>query len=65
MSADSGKPTEGPDVRAVALHRHYRGKVATAAKVPMADFADLAVWYTPGVAAASRAIAADRARPSR
>jgi malate dehydrogenase (oxaloacetate-decarboxylating) len=61
MTADSGRPAEGLDARAVALHRHYRGKVATAAKVPMADFADLAVWYTPGVAAASRAIAADRA----
>ena len=47
------------DARAVELHRRYRGKVQTAAKVPMDDFADLAVWYTPGVAAASRAVAAD------
>jgi malate dehydrogenase (oxaloacetate-decarboxylating) len=60
MSKAPDRPSSDPNARAVALHRRYRGKIATAAKVPMADFADLAVWYTPGVAAASRAIAADR-----
>jgi malate dehydrogenase (oxaloacetate-decarboxylating) len=61
MAGTPGKPPRDYDARAVALHRRYRGKIATAAKVPMTDFADLAVWYTPGVAAASRAIAADPA----
>jgi malate dehydrogenase (oxaloacetate-decarboxylating) len=60
MVGNPGKPAPGPDERAVELHRRSRGKVQTAAKVPMDDFAALAVWYTPGVAAASLAIAADR-----
>ncbi len=57
---DRPAPAADAADRAVELHRRYRGKLQTAAKVPMTDFADLAIWYTPGVAAASRAIAADR-----
>lgn len=62
MAAHPDMATVSQQDRAVELHRRYRGKVQTAAKVPMADFSDLAVWYTPGVAAASRAIAADPAQ---
>jgi malate dehydrogenase (oxaloacetate-decarboxylating) len=49
------------DEEALALHRAYRGKVQMMAKVPMRSLEDLAVWYTPGVAAPSRAIADDPA----
>lgn len=61
MATSPGKSARSAEARAVALHRRYHGKVSTAAKVPMGNFADLAVWYTPGVAAASRAVAADPA----
>ncbi len=47
--------------RALRLHAHYRGKIATISKVPLSGAADLAIWYTPGVAEPCRAIAADAA----
>jgi len=46
---------------AIEAHRAWRGKVQMMAKCPMRSPADLAVWYTPGVAAASRAVAAEPA----
>ncbi len=42
-------------------HSICRGKIATALKVPVRNLDDFAVWYTPGVAAPSLAIAKDRA----
>jgi malate dehydrogenase (oxaloacetate-decarboxylating) len=42
-------------------HKLYRGKIQTIAKCPIMSHADLAVWYTPGVAAPSRAIHHDPA----
>lgn len=45
--------------RAVELHRRYRGKVQMALKVPVSDGRDFGIWYTPGVAAACRAIQRD------
>jgi len=45
--------------RAVALSRYYQGKVETVPKVPVRSLGDFALWYTPGVAEVSRAIAAD------
>jgi malate dehydrogenase (oxaloacetate-decarboxylating) len=47
---------------ALRLHRFYGGKLQTAARCPVRDARDWAVWYTPGVAAVSRAIAADHDR---
>lgn len=47
------------DALALRLHPKYRGKVQVAPKVPVHGLADFAVWYTPGVAAACRAIQAD------
>jgi len=44
---------------ALRLHRLCRGKIQTVPKCPIRGLEDLAVWYTPGVAAASRAIAAE------
>ena len=46
----------------VRLHSFYRGKVQMVPKVPVRELRDFAVWYTPGVAAASRAVAADPGR---
>jgi malate dehydrogenase (oxaloacetate-decarboxylating) len=50
-----------PAAEAMRLHAHYRGKIQTAAKVPVRSFDDFAIWYTPGVAAPCRAIAEDPA----
>ncbi len=43
----------------LAAHRKWRGKVRYASKVPLHTAHDLSLAYTPGVAAACRAIAAD------
>ncbi|RDD61040.1 NAD(P)-dependent malic enzyme [Ferruginivarius sediminum] len=45
--------------RALRLHARYRGKIQTIPKVPLRALSDFAIWYTPGVAAASRAVHAD------
>jgi malate dehydrogenase (oxaloacetate-decarboxylating) len=50
-----------PAQRAMAWHPQYRGKIQTALKCPVRSREDLAVWYTPGVAAPCRAIHADPA----
>ena len=48
-----------PSADAMILHPFYRGKVETTLKCCVRDFNDFAIWYTPGVAAPCRAIAAD------
>ena len=48
-----------PSSDAMRLHTFYRGKVETALKCTVRSFADFAIWYTPGVAAPCKAIAAD------
>ena len=48
-----------PAKDAMKLHPLYRGKVETTLKCCIRDFGDFAIWYTPGVAAPCRAIAAD------
>jgi malate dehydrogenase (oxaloacetate-decarboxylating) len=45
--------------RALEYSRFYRGKIATVPKVPVRNLGDFSVWYTPGVAAVSRAIEKD------
>jgi malate dehydrogenase (oxaloacetate-decarboxylating) len=45
--------------RAVAEHRRWRGKIQCMPKCPVQGYEDFAVWYTPGVAAAAQAVAAD------
>jgi malate dehydrogenase (oxaloacetate-decarboxylating) len=55
LLAKANKPSQD----ALRLHPFYRGKVGTAAKCPVRSFDDFAIWYTPGVAAPCRAIAAD------
>jgi len=51
-----------PGETAPAWHAFYRGKVETALKCPVSSFDDFGIWYTPGVAAPCREIAADRSR---
>ncbi len=61
----SGPPAAGGGQKrtkgetALRLHRLCHGKIQTLPKCPLRGLEDLAVWYTPGVAAASRAIAAE------
>ena len=52
---------ERPAREALRLGAFYRGKTQTSLKCPIRDFRDFAIWYTPGVAAQSRAIQADPA----
>ena len=40
----------------LALHKRYRGKLEIKSKVPLRNKSDLALAYTPGVGAVSRAI---------
>jgi malic enzyme len=47
---------------AVRRHAECRGKIQIAPKCDIRGFDDFAVWYTPGVAAACRAIQSDPAR---
>ena len=49
-----------PAADALRWHARCRGKMQTLPKCPVRGFEDFAVWYSPGVAAPSRAIAADR-----
>jgi malate dehydrogenase (oxaloacetate-decarboxylating) len=53
--ARAAKPAED----ALRLHALCRGKMQTLPKCPIRGFEDFAVWYSPGVAAPSRTIAAD------
>ena len=48
-----------PAADAMRLHPFYRGKVETTLKCRVRDFNDFAIWYTPGVAAPCKAIAAN------
>jgi len=44
----------------LALHKKFKGKIATTVKVPFKTEKDLILAYTPGVAEVSKAIAEDR-----
>lgn len=48
-----------PSADAMRLHPFYRGKIETGIKCAVRSFDDFAIWYTPGVAAPCKAIAAD------
>ena len=49
-------------IDAIQRHRHYRGKIQVAPKVPVRSLEDFAVWYTPGVADPCKAIHANPAQ---
>ncbi len=48
------------DKAALEMHKSKKGKIAVASKVRILDKKDLSIAYTPGVAAVSKAIAADK-----
>ena len=48
-----------PAKDAPRLHKYYKGKLGVALKCRVRDFNDFAIWYTPGVAAVCKEIAAD------
>jgi malate dehydrogenase (oxaloacetate-decarboxylating) len=50
------KKAEKPGKDAMVLHPFYQGKIQSIGKVPVRDFSDFAIWYTPGVAKACLAI---------
>ena len=55
----SPRPKDDSSKKALAYSRFYGGKVAVAPKVPVRSLSDFSIWYTPGVAAVSKAIEAD------
>ncbi|MBE3583443.1 MAG: NADP-dependent malic enzyme [Limnochordaceae bacterium] len=56
-----GRAADGAlSAEALRLHEYYHGKIETVARCPVRPGqGDWAVWYTPGVAAASRAVQQD------
>lgn len=54
----SNKPREA-DERAMRLHAFYKGKLQVMSKCAVRNLGDMAVWYSPGVAAPCRAIHGD------
>lgn len=58
LLARAGKPSED----ALRLHQFYRGKLQVAPKCAIRNLDDFAIWYTPGVAAPCREIAAQPER---
>ena len=59
-AAPPAPPSAPAPGEALRRHRAAAGKMQTLPKCRVAGPADFAVWYTPGVAEACRAIAADR-----
>ena len=53
------EPKEESSRKALEYSKFYGGKVSIAPKVPVRSLDDFSIWYTPGVAAVSRAIQAD------
>jgi malate dehydrogenase (oxaloacetate-decarboxylating) len=51
--------TKKPSADAMRLHPFYHGKIETTLKCSVHSFTDFAIWYTPGVAAPCKAIAAN------
>lgn len=53
------RPTDAASRKAMRYSKFYGGKVGIAPKVPVRSLSDFSIWYTPGVAAVSTAIAKD------
>ena len=58
LLAKALKPAED----AMRLHKFYQGKMQTTLRCAIRDVNDFAIWYTPGVAAVSKALEADKER---
>ena len=58
-SLTAGKTPKSADASRLALlySRYYEGKMQTIPKVPITSLNDFSIWYTPGVAAVSLAVA--------
>lgn len=56
------KPSSNISAKALALHKKLGGKIRTVSAVPLKNRADLAVAYTPGVAAVSSLVAKEPAK---
>ena len=56
LLAKASQPAE----EAMKLHPFYRGKIKIVPKCCVRNFADFAIWYTPGVAAPCKAISRDK-----
>jgi len=56
LLAKAKKPSED----ALKMHPYYKGKMETIPRCVIRDFRDLAIWYTPGVAAPCKAIQANK-----
>jgi malate dehydrogenase (oxaloacetate-decarboxylating) len=54
-----GEPKEESSKKALSYSKFYGGKVTVAPNVPVRSLDDFSIWYTPGVAAVSKAIEAD------
>ncbi|MCE1245924.1 MAG: NADP-dependent malic enzyme [Firmicutes bacterium] len=55
LLAKAAKPSED----AMNMHPFYKGKIQVMPKCPVRSFDDFAIWYSPGVAAPCKAIAAN------
>jgi malate dehydrogenase (oxaloacetate-decarboxylating) len=58
-SLPRSQPKEESSRKALLYSKFYGGKVCVAPKVPVRSLDDFSIWYTPGVAAVSRAIEGD------
>lgn len=59
MPLPGQRPKDDASRKALAYSKFYAGKVGIVPKVPVRSLQDFGIWYTPGVAAVSRAIQAD------
>ncbi|TFG29958.1 MAG: NADP-dependent malic enzyme [Promethearchaeota archaeon] len=50
------KKSEIPSMKALKMHPFYRGKVQVLPRCPIHNYEDFSIWYSPGVAAASKEI---------
>jgi len=53
------QPKDDASRKALVYSKFYGGKMGVSPKVPVRSLQDFSIWYTPGVAAVSRAIEAD------
>ncbi len=60
MSKSAKQKRQDTSKLAIAYSKHYAGKMQVFPKVPVTSLDDFAIWYTPGVAAVSLAVAKDR-----
>jgi len=54
------RKARAPSEKAIKYHPIYRGKIEVVPKVPVRDFSDFAIWYTPGVAEPCKIINKDK-----